>query len=94
MKLSVNLNKVALLRNARGEGRPSVRDFANRAIDYGVSGLTLHPRPDHRHATSKDVVTISQLCKERNVEFNIEGNPFSSPSDDFKGFLNLSLIHI
>ena len=41
MKLSVNLNKVALLRNARGEGRPSVRDFANRAIDYGVSGLTL-----------------------------------------------------
>ena len=89
MKLSVNLNKVALLRNARGEGRPSVRDFANRAIDYGVSGLTLHPRPDHRHATSKDVVTISQLCKERNVEFNIEGNPFSSPSGDFKGFLNL-----
>ena len=89
MKLSINLNKIALLRNARGEGNPSLEDFANRAIDLGVSGLTLHPRPDHRHATSDDVVSLSELCKNRQVEFNIEGNPFSMPSEPFKGFVNL-----
>ena len=89
MKLSINLNKIALLRNARGEGNPSLEDFANRAIDLGVSGLTLHPRPDHRHATSDDVVSLSELCKNRQVEFNIEGNPFSMPLEPFKGFVNL-----
>ena len=89
MTLSINLNKIALLRNARGEGNPSLEDFANRAIDLGVSGLTLHPRPDHRHATSEDVISSSQLCKNRQVEFNIEGNPFSMPSEPFKGFVNL-----
>lgn len=89
MKLSINLNKIALLRNARGEGNPSLEDFANRAIDLGVSGLTLHPRPDHRHATSEDVISSSQLCKNRQVEFNIEGNPFSMPLEPFKGFVNL-----
>ena len=89
MKLSINLNKIALLRNARGEGNPSLEDFANRAIDLGVSGLTLHPRPDHRHATSDDVVSLSELCKNKQVEFNIEGNPFSMPSEPFKGFVNL-----
>ena len=52
-------------------------------------GLTLHPRPDHRHATSEDVISSSQLCKNRQVEFNIEGNPFSMPSEPFKGFVNL-----
>ena len=89
MKLSINLNKIALLRNARGEGNPSLEDFANRAIDLGVSGLTLHPRPDHRHATSDDVISLSELCKNRQVEFNIEGNPFSMPLEPFKGFVNL-----
>ena len=89
MKLSINLNKIALLRNARGEGHPSLEDFANKAIDLGVSGLTLHPRPDHRHATSDDVISLSQLCKNRDVEFNIEGNPFSMPLAPFKGFVNL-----
>ena len=89
MKLSINLNKIALLRNARGEGNPSLEDFANRSIDLGVSGLTLHPRPDHRHATSDDVVSLSELCKNKKVEFNIEGNPFSMPAEPFKGFVNL-----
>ena len=89
MKLSINLNKIALLRNARGEGNPSLEDFANRAIGLGVSGLTLHPRPDHRHATSDDVVSLSELCKNNQVEFNIEGNPFSMPLEPFKGFVNL-----
>ena len=89
MKLSVNLNKIALLRNDRGENYPDLSYFANKAIDLGVSGLTLHPRPDHRHATSNDVIEISKICKDRGVEFNIEGNPFSKPNNDFKGFCEL-----
>lgn len=89
MKFSLNLNKIALLRNARGENNPSLEDYANNAIDLGVDGLTLHPRPDHRHATSEDVISLSKICKERDVEFNIEGNPFSEPSDPFQGYVNL-----
>ena len=89
MKLSINLNKVALLRNSRGEDYPNIEYFANKAIDLGVDGLTLHPRPDHRHATSKDVINLAKLSKERGVEFNIEGNPFSKPNKDFLGFCEL-----
>jgi pyridoxine 5-phosphate synthase len=89
MKFSLNLNKIALLRNARGENNPSLEDYANQAIDLGVDGLTLHPRPDHRHATSEDVISLGKICKERDVEFNIEGNPFSEPSDPFQGYVNL-----
>ena len=89
MKLSVNLNKIALLRNARGENYPNIEYFANKAIALGVDGLTLHPRPDHRHATSNDVINLSKLTKEKGVEFNIEGNPFSKPKNDFLGFCEL-----
>ena len=89
MKLSVNLNKIALLRNARGENYPDLKYFANKTIDLGVDGLTLHPRPDHRHATSNDVIDLSNLTKERGVEFNIEGNPFSKPNNEFMGFCEL-----
>ena len=89
MKLSVNLNKIALLRNARGENYPNIEYFANKAIALGVDGLTLHPRPDHRHATSDDVIKLSKLTKEKGVEFNIEGNPFSKPKNDFLGFCEL-----
>ena len=89
MKFSLNLNKIALLRNARGENNPSLEDYANQAIDLGVDGLTLHPRPDHRHATSEDVISLNKICKERDVEFNIEGNPFSLPADPFQGYVNL-----
>jgi pyridoxine 5-phosphate synthase len=89
MKLSINLNKVALLRNARGENYPDLKYFANKAIDLGVDGLTLHPRPDHRHATSNDVIEIAKLSKNRGVEFNIEGNPFSKPNNEFLGFCEL-----
>ena len=92
MKLSVNLNKIALIRNARGENYPEIEFFANKAIDLGVDGLTLHPRPDHRHATCNDVVNLSKLTKTRGVEFNIEGNPFSKPNNDFMGFCELTEI--
>lgn len=89
MKLSVNLNKIALLRNARGENYPDLKYFANKAIDLGVDGLTLHPRPDHRHATSDDVIELAKISKSKGVEFNIEGNPFSQASGEFLGFCEL-----
>ena len=65
MKLSVNLNKIALLRNARGENYPNIEYFAKKAIGLGVDGLTLHPRPDHRHATSNDVIGYLNLPKRK-----------------------------
>jgi len=89
MKLSVNLNKIALLRNARGENYPDLKYFANKTIDLGVDGLTLHPRPDHRHATSNDVIELARITKTKGVEFNIEGNPFSGPNNEFLGFCEL-----
>jgi len=74
-QLSVNINKVALLRNARGRDFPSVRDFAARCLDLGAHGITLHPRPDQRHARYSDVADLKTLCDERGVELNVEGYP-------------------
>ena len=91
MKLSVNLNKIALLRNSRGSNNPSLEAFAEHSIALGVDGLTLHPRPDHRHATSNDALIISNICKEHSLEFNLEGNPFSEPENDFLGFYNICI---
>lgn len=76
-KLSVNLNKVALLRNARAVGIPSVTRAAQMCIDAGAHGITVHPRPDQRHIRHTDVYELAELLKERpHVEFNVEGNPF------------------
>ena len=87
--LSVNVNKIAWLRNARGEGRPNLLELSQILIDAGVHGLTVHPRPDLRHITPDDVYELSLLCKEQSVEFNIEGNPYSERSKIYPGFLNL-----
>jgi len=73
--LSVNLNKIALLRNQRNIGIPSVARAAATCIEAGADGLTVHPRPDQRHIRPDDVFEIAQLCAGR-VEYNIEGNPF------------------
>lgn len=76
-KLSVNLNKVALLRNSRAIGIPSVVGAARTCIEAGAHGLTLHPRPDERHARELDVYDLAELLKETpSIELNIEGNPF------------------
>ena len=76
-KLSVNLNKVALLRNSRTIGIPSVARAARTCITAGAHGLTLHPRPDERHARESDVYELAGILRETpDVEFNIEGNPF------------------
>ena len=75
--LSVNLNKIALLRNARTLGIPSVTRAATIALDAGAHGITVHPRPDGRHIRLDDVRDLAVLLKRRPpVEFNIEGNPF------------------
>ncbi len=75
-KLSVNLNKIALLRNARGRDFPNVVNFAEKFITLGVQGITVHPRQDERHTTVKDTIELGELLSENNdVEFNIEGYP-------------------
>lgn len=75
-RLSVNINKIATLRNSRGGNIPSVRDAAINCQRYGAQGITVHPRPDERHITRKDVYEIKPLIT---TEFNIEGYP----SEDF-----------
>ena len=71
-KLSVNINKIATLRNARGGNVPDVTLAALKCEEYGAQGITVHPRPDERHIRYSDVRTIRPLLK---TEFNIEGNP-------------------
>ncbi|HUO45172.1 MAG TPA: pyridoxine 5'-phosphate synthase [Burkholderiales bacterium] len=76
-RLSVNLNKIALLRNSRTIGIPSVTRAAAIVLDAGAHGITVHPRPDERHIRSSDVYELAALLKQRpGAEFNIEGNPF------------------
>lgn len=75
--LSVNLNKVALLRNSRTIGIPSVLHAARLALEAGADGITVHPRPDGRHVRAPDVAELSALLAQWPAcEFNIEGNPF------------------
>jgi pyridoxine 5-phosphate synthase len=70
--LSVNINKIATLRNARGENNPNVLSVAVDCEKFGAQGITVHPRPDERHIRRADVYDLRGLLK---TEFNIEGNP-------------------
>ncbi|HTW68446.1 MAG TPA: pyridoxine 5'-phosphate synthase [Acetobacteraceae bacterium] len=76
-RLSVNLNKVALLRNSRRTGVPDLLHFARIALDAGAAGLTVHPRPDERHIRRSDVPALAALMQKLRpaIEFNIEGYP-------------------
>ena len=75
--LSVNLNRVALLRNSRPLGMPSITRAATLALEAGAHGITVHPRPDERHIRAADVHELAALLKAwPQAEFNIEGNPF------------------
>ena len=77
--LSVNLNKVALVRNTRHLGIPSVTRAATLCLQAGAHGITVHPRPDERHIRAVDVRDLAQLMKDwAQREFNIEGNPFQN----------------
>ena len=71
-RLSVNINKVATLRNARGGNLPDVEQFARDCERFGAEGITVHPRPDERHITRADVHALAGIVE---TEFNIEGNP-------------------
>ena len=74
ISLSVNLNKVCLLRNSRGATNPSPRVAGLACLDNGAYGLTLHWRADNRHTRQDDVRVLRALCKERGAEFNLEGD--------------------
>ncbi|MFT3930783.1 MAG: pyridoxine 5'-phosphate synthase [Spongiibacteraceae bacterium] len=91
--LSINLNKIALLRNSRDTDYPSVTAHAQMCIDAGADGITVHPRPDQRHIRVDDCYALAQMLS---VEFNIEGNPFAGAMrsarkgvSDYPGFLDI-----
>ena len=70
--LSVNVNKIAWLRNARGGKTPDIVELSKIIIDCGAAGITVHPRPDLRHITPDDVYQLRELTLNENIEFNIE----------------------
>ena len=85
-KLSVNINKVATIRNARGGNRPDVLRFAVDCERFGAQGITVHPRPDERHIRYADALAIGPLI---GVEYNIEGNPKGVSKSRPYGFIDL-----
>jgi pyridoxine 5-phosphate synthase len=88
--LSINLNKIALIRNSREGNYPSIINFANTCIDCGVDGITVHPRPDQRHIRPNDVRQLAELVAPLDeVEFNIEGNPFAEAYGEYPGLIAL-----
>lgn len=87
--LSVNVNKIAVLRNSRGGAEPDVVRAARACLDAGAHGITVHPRPDARHIRDYDVYALAELAQARGVEFNIEGNPFAPPREGYPGMLEL-----
>ena len=98
IELSVNVNKIALLRNSRGGDRPSVVAAARTVIEAGAYGITVHPRPDQRHVRPDDVRALATFLRAEHpgIEFNIEGNPFAPARkserqgvSDYPGFMEL-----
>jgi len=87
--LSVNLNKIAVLRNSRGGGEPDICRAAETCIAAGCGGITVHPRPDQRHVRPDDVRALAAILHGR-VEYNIEGNPFAPPRGAYPGLLALA----
>ena len=81
IKLSVNINKIATLRNARGGNKPNLLKMAEDIQTFGADGITVHPRPDERHIRYNDAINLGKSVKK---EFNIEGNPIDK-------FVNLIL---
>ena len=71
-KLSVNINKIATLRNARGGNNPDLLKVASDIQSFGANGITIHPRPDERHIKYVDAINLRDLVR---TELNIEGNP-------------------
>jgi len=86
--LSVNVNKIAVLRNSRGSAEPDVCRFARACLAAGANGITLHPRPDQRHIRAADVAPIRGVLA-GDAEFNIEGNAFAPARGTYPGLLAL-----
>ena len=97
--LSVNVNKIALIRNSRPGDNPNLLSYAQQCIDYGAHGITVHPRPDQRHIRAEDCSILKNaLSSNKSIEFNIEGNPFAgftaSNREDVKNYPGfMSIIH-
>ncbi len=87
--LSVNVNKIAVLRNSRGGMEPDVVRAARTCLYAGAHGITVHPRPDQRHIRTDDVFALAELAFESGVELNLEGNPFAPARDGYPGFIAL-----
>ncbi len=87
--LSVNVNKIAVLRNSRGGDEPDVVRAARTCLDAGAQGITVHPRPDARHIREADVHALARVCADYGVEYNLEGNPFAPPRPGYPGFIAL-----
>lgn len=88
--LSINLNKIALLRNSRAGNYPDLVTHAITAIEAGANGITVHPRPDQRHIRPGDIQNLKKLLERYpGIEFNIEGNPFAGNEGSYPGFLAL-----
>lgn len=87
-RLSVNINKIAVLRNSRGGSEPDVGVAAAACIVAGAAGITVHPRPDQRHIRPDDVRALKARIGER-VEYNIEGNGFAAARGSYPGLLKL-----
>jgi pyridoxine 5-phosphate synthase len=87
--LSVNLNKIAVLRNSRGGDEPDICQAAQTCIESGCGGITVHPRPDQRHVRPADVRALAAILRGR-VEYNIEGNPFADARDGYPGLIALA----
>jgi pyridoxine 5-phosphate synthase len=88
--LSVNINKIALIRNSRAGNFPDLIDHARQCITLGADGITVHPRPDQRHIRAADIPELKQLLTSfPRIEFNIEGNPFAGVHGSYPGFMAL-----
>lgn len=100
-QLSINVNKIALIRNSREGNNPDLTSYARKIIEAGAHGITVHPRPDQRHIRPEDCQHLAAAINEmkatrRGLEFNIEGNPFApytpatrSDFSDYPGFLSI-----
>lgn len=86
--LSVNVNKIAVLRNSRGGSEPDPVEAARVALAAGCAGITVHPRPDQRHIRVDDVTRIAAALG--GAEYNIEGNPFAPPRGSYPGLLEIA----
>jgi pyridoxine 5-phosphate synthase len=98
IQLSINLNKIALIRNSRDTHLPDVTAMARLIIAAGADGITVHPRPDQRHIRADDCLSLKRAIEDEfsDIELNLEGNPFTSPCKsertgvgDYPGFLAL-----